>query len=119
MAYVNRLSRHSLSKQIICRYAILGNEANNRSVLVTYLKWWKSCASEEGMKGRWYPECVCVVLNIAIEYHNHTTERWEPMMKPPVKRGIRSVMRCSSGCEYTLMMESGAVHSWCFLWMYL
>ena len=35
------------------------------------------------MKGRWYPECVCVVLNMAMEYHSHTTERWEPMMIPP------------------------------------
>ena len=69
------------------------------NIPAAHLKWWKSCASGEGMKGRWYPEWLCVVLNKDIATNSHTTERWEPKMTLPRWRGMRSARMRSSGCE--------------------
>ena len=84
-----------------------------------YLRWWKSCPSGDGRKGRWYPQWPIVVLKMATLYHRMATERWDPMTNGPARIGMRFTNTCSRGWQYTETMPTGAVHSWCVLWMCL
>ena len=67
--------------------------------VATNLWWWKSCASLDGKKGRWYPLWETVVLSPEITYHSQATERWDPMIKGPNQIGHVIAMTYSMGCE--------------------
>lgn len=59
-------------------------------------KWWKSCASGEGRRGKWYPLCETVVVRTAIEVHSHVVIMWEFIRRGPTKTGNKFESMCST-----------------------
>lgn len=45
----------------------------------TYFKWWKSCASGLGKKGKWYPEWAFNVFKMAKQNQSQAVEMWLPI----------------------------------------
>lgn len=97
-------------------FLIPKTEEEYTKIVVTYLRWWKSWASGDGINGKWYPLCVLIVVISARENHIQDVAIWEPMIRGPKIIGPRLDIRCSKGWAYIATMPMGAVHSWWILW---
>ena len=65
--------------------------------MYTYFWWWKSWASGEGKKGKWYPQWDTSVVATANENHNQPVATWDPMISGPITTGNILATRCSTG----------------------
>ena len=109
----------------IVKYSVCTNYNDYKCnhYIISYLLWWKSCASGEGRNGRWYPQWEIVVLITASIIQSHSDARWLPKKLPsnsgPEIMGSVLTKKCSTGWQYVEHSPIGAVHSWWVLWMRL